>query len=447
MNKRFSLPVRAAVILAVIIAFSSLSLLPFSQRNPVAYAETVSDTNLVKNGEFNISVLFGESYIDGWELTGSVKIGDNANVYLQGNAGSICTDSDSKITVNNGGYRLSFKTWGGGATFTVSLKGTAGTEVSEKVVSDGTEKVLSARFDINVSGGTDAVTLTIAAETASGKAVYIDDVSLVAIEKTVVETEIGASIRYNAAESGLRFRGRADKAVYDGYAKSLGAENVETGIMIIPTDLLSGVSDFTAEAFETKSVKPLFIAAKKWNNADSAEKDGYYGFNCVITDISPENTDRPFSARAYLKRVSGGVAEYDYAEYNESEHSRSIYDVASAAINDLTDDTARNVANEYLSKITKYELTDTDLTQVGSSSDFTATVTGVKKGIMRIAHKMKADGFFTVKCGSETLAEKDGCYLVSEDDCTLQITYTFKEWNTVLDIYLGNVTLKIYANG
>lgn len=438
--------VRAAVILAAIIAFSSLSFLPFSQRNPVAYAETVSDTNLVKNGEFNISVLFGESYIDGWELTGSVKIGDNANVYLQGNAGSICTDSDSKITVNNGGYRLSFKTWGGGATFTVSLKGTAGTEVSEKAVSDGTEKVLSARFDINVSGGTDAVTLTIAAETASGKAVYIDDVSLVAIEKTVVETEIGASIRYNAAESGLRFRGRADKAVYDGYAETLGAENVETGIMIIPTDLLSGVSDFTAEAFETESVKPLFIAAKKWNNTDSAEKDGYYGFNCVITDISPENTDRPFSARAYLKRVSGGVAKYDYAEYNESEHSRSIYDVANAAINDLTDDTARNVANEYLSKIAKYELTVESFGEpVGS--DFTATVTGVKKGIMRIAHKMKADGFFTVKCGSETLAEKDGCYLVPEDDCKLQITYTFKESGSLAGVNLGNVTLKIYANG
>lgn len=443
MNKRFSLPVRAAVILAVIIAFSSLSLLPFSQRNSAAYAETVSDTNLVKNGDFGTPFYLNNDYADSWEIEGFSYDKQNYYVYLTGQSGKIYTDFSSKITVKNGGYRLSFKTWGGGATFTVSLKGTAGTEVSEKVVSDGTEKVLSARFDINVSGGTDAVTLTIAAETASGKAVYIDDVSLVAIEKTVVETEIGASIRYNAAESGLRFRGRADKAVYDGYAKSLGAENVETGIMIIPTDLLSGVSDFTAEAFESESVKPLFIAAKKWNNTDSAEKDGYYGFNCVITDISPENTDRPFSARAYLKRVSGGVEEYDYAEYKESEHSRSIYDVANAAINDLTDETARNVANEYHSKITKYKLTD--LTQVGSSSDFTATVTGVKKGIMRITHEMKADGFFTVKCGSEMLAEKDGCYLVPEDNCTLQITYTFKEYSAYMFTNLGNVTLKIYA--
>lgn len=446
MNKRFSLPVRAAVIIAVISAFSCLLFLPFLQRNSAAYAETVYGVNLVKNGDFSTyssSSLF--TNVDLWTLSEEMDYDVSFGaVFLSGASGNIKTSS--KITVNKGGYRLTFKTWGGGATFTVSLNGTE-IEVSEKAVSDGTEKVLSARFDINVSGGTDDVTLTIAAEKASEEKVYIDDVSLVAIEKTVVETEIGASIRYNSAESGLRFCGRADKAVYDGYVQALGAENVETGIMIIPTDLLSGVSDFTAEAFETKSVKPLFIAAEKWNNTDTAEEDGYYGFNCVITDISPENTDRPFSARAYIKRISDGVAKYDYAEYNESEHSRSVYGVASAAINDLTDKTARSVANEYLSKITKYELTaDKDLKQVGSSSSYTATVTGVKKGVMRITHEMKADGYFTVKCRSETLAYKDGCYLVLEDNCTLEITYTFSESSSLVGAKLGNVTLKIYAN-
>ena len=446
MNKRFSLPVRAAVILAVISAFSSLLFLPFLQRNSAAYAETVYGVNLVKNGDFSTyssSSLF--TNVDSWTLSEEMDYDVSSGaVFLSGASGNI--KNSSKITVNKGGYRLSFKTWGGGATFTVSLNGTE-TEVSEKAVSDGTEKVLSARFDINVSGGTDIVTLTIAAETASVEKVYIDDVSLVAIEKSVVETEIGASIRYNSAESGLRFCGRADKAVYDDHVQALGAENVETGIMIIPTDLLSGVSDFTAEAFKTESVKPLFIAAEKWNNTDTAKEDGYYGFNCVITDISPENTDRPFSARAYLKWVSNGVAKYDYAEYNESEHSRSVYGVASAAINDLTDETARSVANEYISKITKYDLTaDKDLIQVGSSSSYTATVTGVKKGVMRITHEMKADGYFTVKCGSETLAYKDGCYLVPEDNCTLEITYTFSESSSLVGTKLGNVTLKIYAN-
>ena len=91
MNKRFSLHVRAAVIIAVISAFSSLLFLPFLQRDSAAYAETVYGVNLVENGDFSTyssSSLF--TNVDSWTLSEEMDYDVSSGaVFLSGASGNI----------------------------------------------------------------------------------------------------------------------------------------------------------------------------------------------------------------------------------------------------------------------------------------------------------------------------------------------------------------------
>lgn len=147
----------------------------------------------------------------------------------------------------------------------------------------------------------------------------------------------GAAVRI-ANPSGIRFTGSVDRAYYDALVAQYGAENVQLGILITPTDYLvdNGLA-FTKEALDAcndipTEVKYLEIDAKVV--LDGVDNK-YYTVNCAMVDVNEANYQRNFSARMYIK-VNGEIVEY--SAYNLENNSRNIAEVAEKAYNDVQTD-------------------------------------------------------------------------------------------------------------
>lgn len=274
----------------------------------------------------------------------------------------------------------------------------------------------------------------------SGSSLKVYSVSLKkAGGSSLVETENGASIRMNAREPGLRFKGRINKSVYDGLTKFYGAENVETGMIIVPEDFLEGGTDFTAEALKERS--PLFIVAEKFNNETRAEEDGYYGFNCALIEIAPENTDRKFAARAYIKCFDGATEKYVYATYNKDNHCRSVYEVATAAEKNLSEEDdnfeVEAIIDEYLGKVEHVDLKGGNFTQSGN--EFFINL-GTKKGMLTITSGYSDAGQFIIAENGKEISDNNGYYFI---EGTGDLTISFVPNSRGLH-FMQDVSLKIY---
>lgn len=274
----------------------------------------------------------------------------------------------------------------------------------------------------------------------SGSSLKVYSVSLKkAGGSSLVETENGASIRMNAREPGLRFKGRINKSVYDGLTKFYGAENVETGMIIVPEDFLEGGTDFTAEALKERS--PLFIVAEKFNNETRAEEDGYYGFNCALIEIAPENTDRKFAARAYIKCFDGATEKYVYATYNKDNHCRSVYEVATAAKENLSEEDdnfeVEAIIDEYLGKVEHVDLKGGNFTQSGN--EFFINL-GTKKGMLTITSGYSDAGQFIIAENGKEISDNNGYYF-TEGTGDLTISFVFNDRGLN---FMQDVSLKIY---
>lgn len=143
-----------------------------------------------------------------------------------------------------------------------------------------------------------------------------------------IATEWGASIRAYGTESGLRFKGRVNKAFFDGLATNY--PDIQAGIIITPTDFLSDC-DFTVSAL-TSAKAVQICTVSRWNNEQTVDTDNYYGFNCAIVNILPYNIDRIFSARSFVRFTENGHVKYIYGDYVEADNARSVKYVAEQAL-------------------------------------------------------------------------------------------------------------------
>ena len=141
--------------------------------------------------------------------------------------------------------------------------------------------------------------------------------------KDIVKTLFGASISLKEGNSGIRFTGRVDKAVYDGYSLN----SVSVGILLIPTNYLERVGEFTLQGVSSESGRA--IIADKWSNQNTADTDGYYEFDCAMQNMHvKEALALRISARAFIKVTIDGVERYFYSDFNVESNSRSIKEVA-----------------------------------------------------------------------------------------------------------------------
>ncbi|MBR5387993.1 MAG: hypothetical protein IK147_00830, partial [Clostridia bacterium] len=292
-----------------------------------------AETNLLTNGNFNEytteSSLFTTTYyVTGWTASEGVSVDASDTENLRFAVGSNMTITQRGVSLEAGTYRAGVKIkTAGEASVSFKLQGGTEYETAETAVENTNGEYREVAGTVTVSAGT--YDFTICFKSVSDTC-YADDAFLETYDAAPetdanLTTGTGASIRITGA-SGLRFYGSADKAYYDGFKNS--HPEATLGMLIVPYDYLKD-RDFSVESLKAAGHKYLEIQANVWNNDPTA--DGYYGFNCAITDIHTLNLDRPFAARTYLKYQDGGKDAYIYGDFNATNNVRSVSEVAKAA--------------------------------------------------------------------------------------------------------------------
>lgn len=157
----------------------------------------------------------------------------------------------------------------------------------------------------------------------------------------------GASLRLVKDSPGIRFEAKINKDAYDKYVKTY--QSVSAGMIIVPTESLKSLSDFTVEELDANDVLYVTIKASKWYNEKTVDADGEYKFYCALINILDKNIERAFSVRAYISYEKDGKICYDYSLYNESVNSRSVKETAIRAKEKIADynETQAEIINYY----------------------------------------------------------------------------------------------------
>ena len=153
-----------------------------------------------------------------------------------------------------------------------------------------------------------------------------------------VRTVDGATVSFDPA--GLCFTGLVNREYFDALKTAYGEDNVKAGIMVSPTDSLSG-NTINASGETTVRYK-----------ADALETAGDdYRFACVVTDFG-EKYDKSYSAAAFVE-VYGKILRC--AAYSAKRNAISISAAAETAyldLRDAQDETYKNAVT--VDGLTKY---------------------------------------------------------------------------------------------
>lgn len=401
--------------------------------NDVKIEETPLSTSVSfvnwDTSRFNVNSLDGGNYC-------AIAKSDSKNHSLQTN---------DPINLEEGTYRVKFSAAiSGSFNYFISLgKNSIKTDYTVNTIAgDGTFRDVFYDFKLSEQGNY-VFYLTVNGLTDD---LYVDDIELLTFssEEETDEnliTENGAYIRTDPDKSGLLFKGRVNKSFYDDCA-SLHT-GVKVGMIIAPTDFLNDCSFTYSALFSAKAV--LLCVANNWNNTETADTNGYYGFSCAIVNILPYNTDREFSARSFISYTENGETKFIYADYDRAYHSRSVYGVAKAALN-----SAATLTDEELSAVNYFYNIVEKPTPTSISSDgntFTLTFSSLKGYFVldydRTAYNVIVTAF-TVNNRDRLTKFASGMYEISNEN-NVSITFTVTDKNGVA-VYDCPVSVKIYNN-
>ncbi len=135
----------------------------------------------------------------------------------------------------------------------------------------------------------------------------------------------GAAVR-TFGQSGLRFLVDIDSEFNDYYGENKLIR--EVGTLIVPTTYLNDGREFVHESFPVGYY--IDVPTETW----TVQSGDTWTYVAALVNISPSQYAREMSARGYLKiQYTSGVG-YVYTAYSKDLNSRSIYSVATSAIND-----------------------------------------------------------------------------------------------------------------
>lgn len=194
--------------------------------------------------------------------------------------------------------------------------------------------------------------------------IYLDDAyfGIVGDTESNLKTDYGAYLRLEKDGCGIRFRGRIDKNYLDGIYADEGKTDVSYGIILTKTkpDYIDSTTpdaidsgNFTVEQLTGYGIPFMLMEAKKIYNSATSDKDGFYGFNCVLIKVKDENLKVDFSARTYLKYTENGKAVYEYSDYDEAANSRSVGTMVARAWDekDIFTEEERALLQEYKERL------------------------------------------------------------------------------------------------
>lgn len=161
-----------------------------------------------------------------------------------------------------------------------------------------------------------------------GESYYIYNRFAGADERYSGEMDEGATIRFADGGNGLRFMAGFSAEV----VSALGEKgDVAYGMLIVPTEYLTNLKEFTAEALGAKYGESGFVNIACTENTGLVRlRDGSVRLQAAIVNIKIENYDQEFSAVAY----ACVVGEYYYAAFDQSKNAATVKAVAEAALAD-----------------------------------------------------------------------------------------------------------------
>ena len=253
-------------------------------------------------------------------------------------------------------------TIGSGADITVNTGILNGTHISTlnilggKLVSKNASAALitakNADAKINIFGGSFEGGNAIFENTASGSKMSYATGNAQTILPTMTE---GAAVRLAKDSSGLRFQTTISKSVID-YVNSVKDDGtaVTYGTVIAPASYVSKAGAFTMKALDACSdIRGNKYVNAAANNGIITNEDGSITVNVAFVNIKLANYQRAFAATGYICYTINGETAYVYTDYSEENNARSIYDVACAALADVSataDDTYKYSVEKYLVK-------------------------------------------------------------------------------------------------
>lgn len=181
-------------------------------------------------------------------------------------------------------------------------------------------------------------------------------------EDSVAVTMVGASVRMNEENRGLRFEAKAGNSIFEGDALKDG---YSAGVLVVDADSYKEDTALTKESAKDDGAYAGRVVDIEAVNFDFTKyvAANEVAFNGVITGIPENGYGFSLTARAYV---------YDGANYIYSNViTRSIAEVASMALVDEEDDDNKTVLNAYVDGVVKdTDMFDDTLTvKVGATSE------------------------------------------------------------------------------
>ena len=171
-----------------------------------------------------------------------------------------------------------------------------------------------------------------------------------AADSTLISMTGTASANLKSEErSGLRFAARIESNGFIALLNEYGEENVEAGMMTVPTDYLKDAldkgNDFTVagiDAYGRLSGYTYYGISQNFVEVKDGETLTAYEFYMTVDGISLSNYNRDYSARAFIRVKAQELVEIDGVDNSEFSKEGDYY-YSYAAYNKDTHETARNV--------------------------------------------------------------------------------------------------------
>lgn len=306
-------------------------------------------TLTINGGTFNRSEKSSMSILYACATAGGeINITGGSFRYLAAGASgrySVLTTTHHKVTVSGGLFELR------------DTKNKAAFGPISSISSDATDKgIFSIIGGVFVCNGT----LYDAKLESSFTSVKAEPAGLYGMSGSMDATDPGVAMDDGAAvrlvskkpeDSGIRFTsGITADMVATAKANAKAGTEVTFGTILVPTEKL-GTTDFTIPALEANGILYQNIVAKE--GLEGSDEAGYT-LRCALIQIKASHYDMALSARAYVSWVdANGRTVYVYSSYDEALNSRSIAQVAEAALADTTvtyTETQKAILNGYLGK-------------------------------------------------------------------------------------------------
>ncbi len=229
----------------------------------------------------------------------------------------------------------------------------------------------------------------------------------------------GASIKMSTKDLKLRFYGCVDYEYFTQY------ENAEVGVIITATDYLQEVKDFTFSELDEAGLRVLAIKSVTFQNEQTAPEDGYLSYHCDLTDIVPQNLDRDFIARPFIRFKTGDDYSYEYGSFDIIKNSRSVYGLVQYWL-DKPEIFSSNQIN--VLELLYYSVNEKTPDSIEYQEDtVTFVYNDVKRGVIKLNGNLSAYGQITVKIDNLEIQPLSGVYYeVSKFSVgkTLSVTFT-----------------------